>query len=278
MVGRREDGYHELDSLIVFADCHDLIRVEPADRLALALQGPFAGALGDGPDNLVWRAAVALAERAGLDRTGAAISLVKNLPVASGIGGGSADAAATLRALNDFWRAGLDGPTLARLGQGLGADVPVCLFGRTARVSGIGEHIAPGPDLPDFGLLLVNPGVAVSTAAVFSEREGAFCGTVDLPPSFETAAALAGFLSTCRNDLLAPARRLAPEIDTVLADMTSQPGCLFASLSGSGATCFGIFSEPATAAAAASAMRRARSGWWAHGGGILAATPPAGYR
>jgi 4-diphosphocytidyl-2-C-methyl-D-erythritol kinase len=259
--------------LIVFADIHDLIRVEPAATLSLEIEGPFAPGLDNDPDNLVLRAATALADLAGL-QTGASITLSKNLPVASGIGGGSADAAATLRILNIFWEMGLDGPTLSRLGQSLGADVPVCLFGQTARVQGIGEHIAPGPTLPDFGLLLVNPGEAVSTAAVFSNREGAFSRPVILPASFETAVSLVDFLSHCHNDLLAAARRLSPQIDTVLAEIAQQPDCLFASLSGSGATCFGIFADVATACAAASALQEVRADWWIHAGNILTMTPP----
>lgn len=237
------------------------------------MEGPFAQALGSGPDNLMLRAATALADQVGL-RSGASIILLKNLPVASGIGGGSADAAATLRALNIFWRAGLDDPALSRLGQSLGADIPVCLFGRTARVRGIGEHITPAPALPDIGLLLVNPGVNVSTSAVFSERRGAYSLPADLPVAFENAASLTGFLAHCHNDLLAPARQLSPQIDHVLADLTRQPDCLFAALSGSGATCFGIFTDVATASAAASALKGARSDWWMHAGKFLTKTPP----
>lgn len=216
---------------------------------------------------------MALADRTGR-RPGASITLTKNLPVASGIGGGSADAAATLRALNEYWQAGLDTSSLSQLGQSLGADVPVCLFGRTARIQGIGEHIAPGPGLPEFGLLLVNPGVAVSTAAVFSKREGDYSEPVDLPATFETAASLADFLSHCHNDLLEPARQLAPDIENVLSDISGQPDCLFASLSGSGATCFGIFPHKEAACAAALAIRESRDGWWVHAGNILTRTPP----
>ncbi len=259
--------------MIAFADIHDLIRIEPADTLRLTLEGPFAPALDSDPNNLVLRAATALADQAGF-QPGASIVLSKNLPVASGIGGGSADAAATLRVLNEFWQVGLADPDLSRLGQSLGADVPVCLFGQTARVRGIGEHIAPVPELPDIGLLLVNPGVGVSTAAVFSNRQGAYSRPADLPASFETAASLVDFLSHCRNDLLAPARQLAPQIDFVLADITQRPDCLFASLSGSGATCFGIFADVATAHAAASALQGERPRWWIHAGKFLTMTPP----
>lgn len=259
--------------MIAFADLHDLIRIEPADSLTLSIEGPFARALNVNPDNLVLQAALALADKAGLQR-GASITLWKNLPVASGIGGGSADAAAALRALNIFWQAGMDDPTLSVLGQTLGADVPVCLFGRTARVQGIGERIAPGPKLPAIGLLLVNPGVGVSTAAVFSNRAGAFSRPADLPASFDSAASLVEFLSHCHNDLLAPARQLSPQIDAVLADIAEQPDCLFASLSGSGATCFGLFADVATARDVAASLKNARPGWWVQAGEFLTVTPP----
>ena len=240
----------------------------------MTLDGPFAHGLEGGANNLVLRAAMALADQAGR-QPGASITLSKNLPVASGIGGGSADAAATLRILNKFWQLRLDRPTLSRLGQSLGADVPVCLFGQTARVQGIGEQIVPGPALPDIGLLLVNPGVGVSTAAVFSRRRGAFSSPADLPASFDSAESLVEFLSHCRNDLLASAQELAPDIELVLADIVRQPDCLFASLSGSGATCFGIFRDGTTAFAAASGLQEDRRGWWIEAGKFLAATPPS---
>ena len=273
MVGRRDDGYHELDSLIAFADVGDLIGVEVADTLTLALDGPFAEALDAGPDNLVLRAAEALAEHAGIT-AGASLTLIKKLPVASGIGGGSADAAAALHLLNRFWRIGLDDAALALIGQSIGADVPVCLFGRTARMQGIGEKITPGPDLPEIGLLLVNPGVGVSTAAVFGARQGAYSVPALLPASFATTEALTEFLSRCHNDLLVPARQLSPEIEGVLTEIAAREDCLFASLSGSGATCFGIFPNLSSARSAASVLAKKQPGWWVHAGDFLAMTPP----
>jgi 4-diphosphocytidyl-2-C-methyl-D-erythritol kinase len=167
----------------------------------------------------------------------------------------------------------LDDPDLLRLGQTLGADVPVCLFGRTARVRGIGELVTAGSALPEFGLLLVNPGMAVSTPAVFSKRQGAFSEPAEIPSSFDSAASLVEFLTHCRNDLLDPARQIVPQIDDVLADITRQSDCLFASLSGSGATCFGLFPTAAAAHAAEVALQEVRAGWWCWGGKILTATP-----
>jgi 4-diphosphocytidyl-2-C-methyl-D-erythritol kinase len=272
VVGRRPNGYHELDSLVAFADAHDLIQIEPSERVSLTLAGPFGHMLDNDSDNLVLRAAKTLSDHAGLNR-GASITLVKNLPVASGIGGGSADAAATLRALNSFWEVGLDDQALASLGGSLGADVPVCLFGRTARMQGIGEIIEPGPDLPEIGLLLVNPGIGVSTLEVFSKREGTFSGPAPLPASFRSAADLAEFLSRCQNDLLAPARLITPQIDLVLGDIARQRDCLFSSLSGSGATCFGVFTDPKSAHDAVDDLKQSRAGWWSNAGKILPQTP-----
>ena len=160
VVGRRSDGYHLLDSLAVFAGVGDRLTVSPSDRLTLSVTGPFAAGLADEADNLVLRAAQRLADRAGIAPTGT-LALEKILPVASGIGGGSADAAATLRLLSRFW--GLPTIGLAEIGIGLGADVPVCLAGQPAIMSGIGDVLAPAPRLPELGIVLANPGVAVST-------------------------------------------------------------------------------------------------------------------
>src|SRR3954468_6142657 len=170
VVGRRPDGYHLLDSLVVFAGAADALTVEPSDGLSLAVAGPFAAGLYGEADNLVLRAARALAAHAGVPATGRLV-LEKNLPVASGIGGGSADAAAALRLLARFWGVDVGQEALAAIAALLGADVPVCLAGRAAVMSGIGEIRAPAPPMPAAGMVLVNPGVAVSTPAVFRARE-----------------------------------------------------------------------------------------------------------
>jgi len=272
VTGRRADGYHELDSLIAFAGVGDRIDAAPAAALSLDVRGPFAAGLGAGEDNLVLRAARRLTEAAGVSR-GAAIALEKTLPVASGIGGGSADAAATLRALNVLWGAGADDAELARIGLALGADVPVCLYGRTARVSGIGEAVAPAPALPPLGLLLVNPGVAVPTPAVFAARTGAFSAPATLPGAFRDANALIAALGATANDLTGPALKIAPVIGDVLAAIEACDGCLLARLSGSGATCFGLFATEGGAEAAARALARDHDGWWIAPSRFLAETP-----
>jgi 4-diphosphocytidyl-2-C-methyl-D-erythritol kinase len=261
LVGRRCDGYHLLDSLVVFGGAGDWLSVSPADDLSLTVAGPFATGLASEADNLVLRAARGLADVVGIRPTGA-LALEKNLPVASGIGGGSADAAATLRLLCRLWGVA---PDLDRLARALGADVPVCLAGRPAVMSGIGEVLAPAPPLPMAGLVLVNSGVAVSTPAVFRARSDGFSEPVRLPGNgWEKLEGLVDCLSEARNDLEAPARSLAPAIGDALGVLAAVPGCLLARMSGSGGTCFGLFASVQAAREAADGIRL--DGWWVWGG------------
>jgi 4-diphosphocytidyl-2-C-methyl-D-erythritol kinase len=265
VVGRRDDGYHLLDSFVVFAAAGDRLSVSASDDLSLSVTGPFAAGLQGEADNLVLRAAHALAEHAGIRATGALV-LEKNLPVASGIGGGSADAAAALRLLCRFW--GLDRDAPQAVAARLGADVPVCLAGRPALMGGIGERLAPAPGLPDIGILLINPGVAVSTPSVFRARTGLFSCVAEWPRNGWTDAAdLAASLRLTGNDLEPPARLLAPVIADMLETIAVLPGCLLARMSGSGATCFGLFPAPAVAQSAAASI--SREGWWVWGGGLF---------
>jgi 4-diphosphocytidyl-2-C-methyl-D-erythritol kinase len=263
VLGRRPDGYHLLDSLAVFPAVGDTLRAAPAEAFSLALEGPFGGALRAVPDNLVLRAARGLAELAGV-RGGARLTLVKTLPVASGIGGGSADAAAALRLLGRLWGVAPAAEALRALALRLGADVPVCLTGRPARMGGVGDVLSPAPDLPACGLVLVNPGVAVSTPDVFRARSGRFSAPAALPSGWLDAVAMARDLAALGNDLEPPAVTLCPVIGTVLAALRAAPGCLLARMSGSGATCFGLFADAVAAAAAAEGVRR--PGWWVWGG------------
>ncbi|MBK1662455.1 4-(cytidine 5'-diphospho)-2-C-methyl-D-erythritol kinase, partial [Paracraurococcus ruber] len=199
VTGRREDGYHLLDSLAVFGPVADALRVAPADDLALALEGPFGATLAAEPDNLVLRAARALAAAAGVPAR-AAMVLTKRLPVASGIGGGSADAAAALRGLDRLWGLGLGEARLAAIAAPLGADIPVCVASRPARMQGVGEALSAAPALPPCGLLLANPGVALPTPAVFKARAGGFTPPAALPAAWPDAAAMARALAVLRND------------------------------------------------------------------------------
>ncbi len=272
VTGRRPDGYHLLDSLAVFAGVADRIAARPAPDLTLRVSGPGAAALACDPgENLVLRAARSLREQCAVAQ-GAAITLEKRLPVASGIGGGSADAAAALRVLVRLWGLSPSAAALAAVAEQLGSDVPVCLAGRPARMRGVGEVLEAAPSLPEFGLLLVNPGVSVRTPEVFRARSGGFSGAAELPDGWPDAAAMAAALRALGNDLAAAAERLSPSIGDVVAVMRAVPGCLLAQMSGSGATCFGLFATPRAAAQAASATAWP-AGWWVWGG--ASALPPA---
>jgi 4-diphosphocytidyl-2-C-methyl-D-erythritol kinase len=248
VTGRRGDGYHLLDSLVAFAGVGDRVTATPADRLTLEVTGPMGTGLSY-DDNLCLRAARALGPK------GAAITLEKNLPVASGIGGGSSDAAATLRALSRLWGV----PLPADRGLSLGADLPVCLDPRPARMHGIGETVEP-VTLPPAHVVLVNPGVAVPTPAVFATLTRKDNPPLPPLPQLADAAALAAWLDSTRNDLEGPATRLAPAIAEARAALAAQRDCLFARMSGSGATCFGLFAGAAAAARAAAALHH--TGWW----------------
>jgi 4-diphosphocytidyl-2-C-methyl-D-erythritol kinase len=256
VTGWRPDGYHLLDSLVVFAAAEDVLRGEPANELTLDLEGPFAISLGGEQDNLVLRAARALGAR------GARLVLEKNLPVASGIGGGSADAAAALRLLCRLWR--LSPPDLPGIALALGADVPVCLARRASRMGGVGEQLDAAPSLPGCGLVLVNPGVAVSTPEVFRARRGGWSAPAEMPRAWPDVATMARDLRELRNDLEPPAIALQPVIGDVISALVAVPGCRLARMSGSGATCFGLFDDPVVAAQAAARLRRAN--WWTWGG------------
>ncbi len=260
VTGRRADGYRELDSLVVFADVGDRVSAAAGIGLSLALDGRFAGGLAKA-DNLVLRAGPA-----GVPAD-AAMRLTKCLPVASGIGGGSADAAAALRVLCRLWSIDIAADALAALALGLGADVPVCLAARPALMRGVGERLGPVPRLPACGLLLVNPGVGVSTAAVFAACPPGVSAPCELPAAWPDLEALAEWLTALGNDLQAPAITLCPVIGGVLAAIEGARGCRLARMSGSGATCFGLFATSREAAAAA--KRLARTGWWSWGGGML---------
>ncbi len=250
---RRADGYHDLETLFAFVADGDTVTLTPAAHDGFTITGPFAAGLSGEGDNLVTRARDAFRTTFGSgDRF--AILLDKHLPVASGIGGGSADAAATLRGMARLYGAALDDPALMAIADRLGSDVPACLVGRTMIGRGRGERLTP-IDAPTLPVLLVNPGVAVSTAQVFAGWD-----RIDRGPIAEGDAltiALAG-----RNDLEPPARALAPAIDTVLALLNAAPGVSLARMSGSGATCFALFDSAAARTDAAATIRTAQPGWW----------------
>ncbi|MBR9973083.1 4-(cytidine 5'-diphospho)-2-C-methyl-D-erythritol kinase [Magnetospirillum sulfuroxidans] len=270
VTGRRDDGYHLLDSLVAFAGIGDTITVSPSSALSLTVDGPTAARLDVDDDNIVLRAARALAQAAGRPPQ-AHLHLTKRLPVAAGIGGGSADAAATLRALSRLWGVRLAPAALHALALSLGADVPVCLRGRPTRMSGIGETLADAPSLPPAWVVLVNPLIGLSTPAVFKARQGCFSDPMPLESRPADAAALARMLAARDNDLSAAAISLVPEIAVILTAL-NRDGCLLARMSGSGATCFGLFPDPAAAAAAAAAIAADYPAWWIKSASLISST------
>ena len=249
------------DSLIVFAGIGDDLRVEPGGHLELRIEGPFAEGLTTGEDNLVIRAARLLADHGEMEPR-AQITLTKNLPIASGIGGGSADAAAALHLLCRLWRLSPAPEILLALATELGADVPVCLHGEPSYIGGIGERIDPAPRLPETWLVLVNPGVAINTPDVFRRRAGEYSQTARLEGAPATIADLAGQLHQRRNDLGPAAIDGAPVIAEVLETLDGQDGVLLSRLSGSGATCFALMDNEAGAVAAAQAIQAGQPAWW----------------
>ncbi len=261
VTGRRDDGYHLLESFVVFTEVGDRIVVERADTISLSIEGPFAAGLPDtGDNNLVLRAANALRDACQVD-AGARIFLEKNLPVSSGIGGGSADAAATLRALAVLWNLDVTESQLAKIGISIGADVPVCLSARPSMMSGVGEIVTAAAPPPPGGVVLVNAREGVSTPAVFSARTAPFSDAAgwDTPGAFDAFIAA---LAVRKNDLSEPARRVSPVISDVLAALEAGEECALARLSGSGGTCFGLFSDIAFAGAAAQQIGAAHPDWW----------------
>lgn len=259
VTGRRADGYHLLDSIVAFADVGDRLRFDVAEDMSLSVTGPFAAGVPTDGANLILKAA-ALMKGEG---QGARIALEKHLPHGGGIGGGSSDAAATLRALSRLWQVPLPDPSQV---LALGADVPVCLAAPAPqRMRGIGEDLAPLPPLPEIYLTLVNPGVPVPTGQVFA-RLAEVCGAdnpaLAPPPPASDFDAFTGWLAAQRNDLEAPAAMVAPVIAEALAALRAAPDCRLARMSGSGSTVFGLFATAQRAERAAAVLAAARPGWW----------------
>jgi 4-diphosphocytidyl-2-C-methyl-D-erythritol kinase len=261
-VGRpRADGYHPLQSAVMFADVGDWVEAEPAAELSLRCGGAFAQGL-DG-ENLVQRAATMLRARAGVS-AGAALYLEKNLPVASGIGGGSSDAAATLKALNALWNLGMDAAALAAIGASLGADVPVCVTANAAWMSGVGERIEP-LTAPPLHAVLINPLVGLPTARVFKAFDAMSLGAsfaAQPAPRWASLVDVVRDASAMGNDLLAPALSLLPVIAEMEAVLRRDPRVRHANLSGSGATMFALTESGVDASALAHDIARARPNWW----------------
>jgi 4-diphosphocytidyl-2-C-methyl-D-erythritol kinase len=262
--GKRSDGYHELESLVVFADVCDELVFTPASEDRLSLEGPFAG-LVDG-ENLVLKAKRAVASWLGVAINGD-FRLKKNIPVAAGLGGGSSDAAAAIRALLKVHHRAEDAKTFIKQSATIGADVPVCLQNSAAWMCGLGERVTPVSGLTPLPAILVNPRIKVSTAAVFKTLnakplQSDEAGPPPVFPGWKDPEEAAAWLNGGRNDLEAPAIALEPAVETVLGTIRDLKGCLLSRLSGSGPTCFGIFSSQDAAARAASEIARSYPNWW----------------
>ena len=269
VTGQREDGFHKLHSLCVFTELADQISARPAEVDSLAVTGPFAAEVPSGRSNLAIRTVEKFRARFpdGLAE-GIGITLEKLLPVAAGLGGGSADAAAVLRLLARMSAVQIADADLFALAATLGADVPMCLLSQTCEVNGIGEVIRPLPSFPAMHLVLVNPLAPVATPDVFrrlvSKNNSAMPA---LPEPLDRAALLSMWLEDTRNDLQAPAAEVVPAIETIIAAIAATPNCTLARMSGSGATCFGLYGSAAAAHQAAHDLREHLAGYW------VAATP-----
>lgn len=273
VTGKRADGYHLLDSLVVFPDVGDRLTIVPAkedqaDLVTLQIVGPFAALLHDIDlkHNLIIKAAYQLAAYA-KDKNLSPVSLCleKNLPVSSGIGGGSTDAAATLRLLIRYWEIDISSQDMEKIAIQLGADVPVCLYPVSQRMEGIGEELSLFPDLPDFGMLLVNHGEAVSTPDIFRNRKAGFSKRAVMKDNINSFESFIQQLSELTNDLQPPACLLNPKITSVLKAIEELPFCRLFRMSGSGATCFGLF-ETAQQAREAATLLKQQYSWWIWGG------------
>jgi 4-diphosphocytidyl-2-C-methyl-D-erythritol kinase len=264
---RDEEGWHELDSIVAFAGVSDWLWFEPAEDSSLTVDGPGAAAAGNGDDNLVLKAARALAARLpGL--RGGRFHLTKNIPVAAGLGGGSSDAAAAMRALAHANGLTLDDARVRDAAVATGSDVPVCLDPRARIMGGRGQQVGPPLAWPPIFAVLANPGVTVSTPQVFAEfglaRGDMFGAPTPLPAAQDCETILAA-LAAGRNDMEPAARALAPEIGEVLAELAGMPGARLARMSGSGATCFALFDDRRAAVRAARALAKRKPEWWTRG-------------
>lgn len=261
---RREDGYHDLESLVVFADVADELQASPASTDSLRIGGPFARGLGVGETNLVSKAVAAFRSRwPDAVATGLALQLTKNLPVAAGIGGGSADAAAALRLMASLSSEPITVADLADMAAGLGADVPACLVSTPLVARGVGEVLAPLPEFPACHIVLVNPMIPLATADVFRRlRAHDNYPLPELPSPLTRPAQLGIWLAETRNDLQPPAIKLVPVIGDIIAQLAETQGCILARMSGSGATVFGLFGSSGQAHQAAQVMRAAHPDHW----------------
>ncbi len=273
VIGRRADGYHELESLVAFADIADTLTLHPGSETALDVSGSFADACGSVDDNLVLKSVAALRQRV-TDLKAGHFQLEKIIPVAGGVGGGSADAAAALRLLARVNALAPGDPRLAAAALAVGADVPVCLDPRPRIMRGVGEELSPPLDLPRLAAVLINPGIALPTRDVFAAFAGASSERENLGEMPREQDTLLEFLHRHGNDLTQAAIACAPVVGEVLKALAELPSARLARMSGSGPTCFALFQSPAEAAVTARQLKAKHGNWWVHCGTIGATTRP----
>ncbi len=273
VTGKRDDGYHMLESLVVFADIGDDITASPAHDIELQIDGPQSkGLVSDQAENLIVSAARSL-QPSGAATPGVHFHLTKNLPVASGIGGGSSDAASAVRLLEKIWPLDLPATKREDVLLSLGADVPVCYLAEPAMMSGIGETLVPLNGIPKMAMVLANPGVGVPTGGVFKRLSGFSDPGIGADVPQGDFSDFIRYLSVCRNSLEQPALEIEPVIGDVLREMARLPDCALARMSGSGATCFGLFEDIDKAQSAAAALRSSHPDWWVDSGQVLQKRP-----
>lgn len=270
ITGKRDDGYHLLDSLMVFVDVHDDIIIEPADgKITLDISGEYAKYLTDDVENnLVIKVAEALKAHTGDINLGAKMGLVKNIPIGAGLGGGSSDAACVLKALNRFWSAGLSKEELADIGIRFGSDIVFCLEESAAFVSGAGEIVESVGVIPRLNILLVNPNIPLGAGDVYRKYSGKFSGSANREEFSYDSDSFVDFLAGQKNDLQEPAIVIVPEIENILSVINGQNGCLLARMSGSGTTCFGLFKDDLQAHKAVENIKAGHPNWWVRTGYI----------
>jgi len=274
IVGRHANGLHLIDSLIAFSDIHDTLSFATSSGLSLEIDGPFGSQLKTEPNNLVLEAARGLAQLCGIKK-GARLQLTKNLPIASGIGGGSSDAAATLKGLIQLWEVQPNNQDLHDLALKLGADVPACLSARSAFISGVGEIVSKTNHLPLCSIVLVNTGTPISTPTVFKnfiKSQAKFSKPRRVNFSPRNLIEFVSTLETCQNDLDQVAQALCPEIAQVLGELRESHGALLSRMSGSGATCFAIFANPEEATAVSLDLKQRHPSWWIKAGTLISSS------
>ena len=271
ITSKRADGYHELDSLVAFVDVNDRLSFAESDGFDITFTGPFSSGIDDVAATSVHKAAQWLSEHCGVPARGV-VQVEKNLPVAAGLGGGSADCAAALKGFAELWNVRVDWQAHATdIAFALGADVPVCLNARPAHMGGIGEQISGAPTLPPAWVVLANARVPVSTAQVYGQLDGRYLPSrrLAVDEHIETAAALADLLHSRDNSLAAPALEVAPVVGDVLIGLEATPDCLLARVSGSGGTCFGLYTDQAAADTASAQLSEHQPDWWVAAGALL---------